>query len=399
MLIGIVGKANTGKSTFLNALCMTDAKMGNYPFTTIEPNRGVAYVRVSCPCKTLDTACNPRTGKCEDGIRMVPIEMLDVAGLVPGASEGRGMGNKFLDDLRRADALIHVVDASGATDAEGNIVDDYNPVNDIIWLNDELGAWISNILFKDWDKMSRRLDAERTKITETITDKLSGLGAKYSSIRSILGNLNMLEMSPRQWTNEQRDLLATKIREHIMPSIIAANKADRPSAPQKVKDMISTYEDMIIIPTTGLAELALRKADEQELIKYIPGETTFKVLLEDEIDNRLKTVMAIKERMFDNDIATGVMEILETCVYKILNLIPVFPVEDATHLADQDGRILPDVFLVPSGTTAKEFAGKIHTDFEKSFIHGILVSKSSQRISATYELQYGDIVKIIAAAK
>ena len=132
MIIGIVGKPSSGKTTILNALCMTDAKMGNYPFTTINPNRGIAYVRVPCPCRDLDTNCNPRTGSCQEGTRYVPIEVLDVAGLVPGASEGKGLGNQFLDDLRQANVLIHVLDTSGTTDAEGNDVDSYNPVDDII---------------------------------------------------------------------------------------------------------------------------------------------------------------------------------------------------------------------------------------------------------------------------
>ncbi|MEM4201360.1 MAG: GTPase, partial [Nitrososphaerales archaeon] len=114
MLVGIVGKPNTGKSTFFNAATLMNVPMANYPFTTIQPNYGVAYLRKDCVCKRLNVKDNPVNSVCVNGVRLIPVKLVDVAGLVPGASQGRGLGNKFLDDLRQADALIHVVDASGS---------------------------------------------------------------------------------------------------------------------------------------------------------------------------------------------------------------------------------------------------------------------------------------------
>ena len=87
VLVGIVGKPSSGKTTFLNAACLTDAKTAPYPFTTVEPNHGVAYIRVDCVCKELGVEDNPQNSVCQDGVRRIPVEILDVAGLVPGAWE------------------------------------------------------------------------------------------------------------------------------------------------------------------------------------------------------------------------------------------------------------------------------------------------------------------------
>ena len=116
--IGLAGKPNAGKSTFFKSATLIDVAIANYPFTTIEPNVGIAYVRTRCVCRELGIDC----GKCVDGWRFIPVKLIDVAGLVPGAHEGRGLGNEFLDNLRQAEGVIHVVDASGSTDEEGNEV-------------------------------------------------------------------------------------------------------------------------------------------------------------------------------------------------------------------------------------------------------------------------------------
>jgi ribosome-binding ATPase YchF (GTP1/OBG family) len=85
--IALAGKPNAGKSTFYKAATESDVDVGNYPFTTIDPNRGMSYVRTECPCLDRDERCDSE--HCRDGKRYVPVELLDVAGLVPGAHEGR----------------------------------------------------------------------------------------------------------------------------------------------------------------------------------------------------------------------------------------------------------------------------------------------------------------------
>ncbi len=398
MLIGIIGKPSSGKTTILNAMCMTDAKTGNYPFTTIKPNRGVAYVQIECACKTINTTCNPRTGYCINKKRFIPIELLDVAGLVPGASSGKGMGNQFLDDLRQADIFIHVVDSSGTTDEEGNPVDNYDPINDIEWLNNELDAWVYSILFDNWDRLSRKLDADRTKIVESLQEKLSGLGASVQDVKKALKVTNLSDTNPRLWDENKKLQLSNKIRTLLFPMIIAANKNDKPGALNNIKKIKDKYPDLPVIATSGLAEYTLRTANERGLIDYSPGSNDFKVISKDD-SKLLKTSLAIKEKILIPYGNTGVQQLLEHTVFNVLKMLAVFPVDDTTHLTDADGRVLPDVFLVPNGTTAKEFARKIHSDLADHFIHAIIVNKNHKRVSANYELDHGDIIKIVSSAK
>ena len=153
--IALAGKPNAGKSTFYEAATMADVDVGNYPFTTIDANRGVTHARAECPCLDLPERCG--TENCANGKRYVPVELLDVAGLVPGAHEGRGLGNQFLDELTNADVILHVVDASGGTDAEGEPVEvgDHDPVEDLQFVEEEMDLWLASIVERNWESVGR----------------------------------------------------------------------------------------------------------------------------------------------------------------------------------------------------------------------------------------------------
>lgn len=395
MLIGLIGKPSSGKTTLFNSMCLTDAKMGDYPFTTINPNKGMAHVRVQCPCINLPEDCEPNFGKCVNGTRYVPIEVIDVAGLVPGASTGKGMGNKFLDDLRQANMLIHVLDSSGTTDAEGNETDAYSPTEDILWLDDELIAWVRRIVFKDWDRFSKKLDADRSRLAAFINEKLSGLGSQRSIISGILRETGLTDKNPREWSDEDKQDFAKMFKSQVFPILIAANKIDRPTSEANLAAIKSGTEDNVMT-TSGLCELFLRKATQSGLIKYAPGSRDFEILSKDQTIQELKPVLAIKEKLLDLGKSTGVIELLEYAVFEALSMRAVFPVEDQNRLTDKDGKLLPDVHLVRSGTNARELAGLIHSDFREGFLHALLVNESNKRISANYELNMGDIVKIVS---
>lgn len=395
MLIGLIGKPSSGKTTLFNAMCLTDAKMGNYPFTTINPNKGVAFVRVACPCKDLPDNCEPNDGFCLDGVRYVPVDVLDVAGLVPGAADGKGMGNKFLDDLRQANILIHVLDTSGTTDAEGNETKNYDPSIDIKWLNQEINLWISRLIFNDWDRFSKKLDADRSKLTYLINEKLSGLGSKLSLISAVLREENLSDITPREWTSENKINFVNNFQTKLFPVIIAANKIDRPSS-DKILERLTDRFGIDIIGVSGLCELHLRRAAELNLIDYLPGSSNFKVLIEDSNNKNLKIAKAIKEKLLDLGKTTGVTELLEKSVFTVLEYIAVYPVEDSNKLIDKNGKLLPDVHLIKKGTNAKDLAGLVHSDLKDGFLHGILVNESNKRVSANYELKHEDILKIVS---
>src|SRR5579864_2922093 len=178
MIAGIIGKPNVGKSTFFNAATLLNVAVANYPFTTINPNIGNAYIRVKCVHVELGVKDNPVNSACVDGTRLIPVRLVDVAGLVPGASSGRGLGNQFLDELRQADALIHVVDASGSTDEEGRKVEPgaHDPESDIAMVEKEFDLWIENIIGRDWDKAARLAEQSGSSIVPQLSQRLTGLG-------------------------------------------------------------------------------------------------------------------------------------------------------------------------------------------------------------------------------
>lgn len=396
MLIGLVGKPNAGKTSYLNAACMTTAKVGNYPFTTIEPNPGTAYVTVPCPCKDLEVKCEPKNSMCVNGTRLIPINLLDVAGLVPGAWEGKGLGNKFLDDLRRADALIHIVDAAGATNAEGQSVKPgtWDPLQDIEFLNHEIVMWLSEIVKRDWSKFSRRIEAEKISLVDILVDRLSGLGITKKHILSAVKKSNLNAEKPISWSDEDIRHFTRVLQTIAKPILIVANKMDLEPAKENIAKLQGLQG--VVVPTCALGEYWLRKYAEKNVIKYQPGDNDFQILDEGKFsDKELKILENLKNLLTDFD-SLGVQKALNVVVFEILDLIPVYPVFDVQFLSDKDGRVLPDVYLVSRDTTLRKFAGKIHTDFEKFFINGI-DARTKKRLGENYEVKEGDIVKINAA--
>ncbi|PIN99297.1 MAG: hypothetical protein COT90_00270 [Candidatus Diapherotrites archaeon CG10_big_fil_rev_8_21_14_0_10_31_34] len=397
MQIGVVGKPNTGKSTFFGASTLIDVEMQNYPFTTIEPNKGTGFVRVECVDKEFGVQCNPRTGSCVKGIRFVPVELIDVAGLVPGASEGKGLGNKFLDDLRKADALIHVIDLSGSTNEKGEPVEkeSYDPANDILFLEKEIDAWFLGIIKKNWNKFSKVRENEKNKKLNLMAQNLSGIGANALQLDKAVSKLGLWGKSFSEWNEQDFQEFATKVREESKPIIIAANKADI-SSEKALKKLKEKFPDKIIIACSAVAELTLKKAAKDKSLEYFPGEKEFTKLKELN-EKQEKGLNYIKENVLEKFGSTGIQEILDIAVFDLLKYIAIFP-GGVKGLVDSEGRTLPDCFLLPSGSTALDFAFKLHTDIGEGFIRAIDV-KTKQMIGKEHELKSRDVIEIIFKKK
>ena len=393
--VGIVGKPNAGKSTFFSAATLTVVPIANYPFTTIKPNRGVSYLRTKCVCKELGVQDSPKNSRCIDGERFIPVELVDCPGLVPGASTGKGLGNQFLDDLRKADALVHVVDASGETDSEGKPASGHDPLEDVRWLERELEAWIFNILYKDWEKVSHRPNLAIDEAVQMVADRVSGLGLKKHQVEESLRMAGLKE-KPAQWSRDDLVKLVGHMRRSAKPMMLAANKIDLPSSKENVERLRKTMG--LTVAVSAEAELALRRAAEKNLISYKPGDSDFSLNSGALLRSGQKAALEmIRKQVLVPEGGTGVQECINSAFFKLLNMIVVYPVEDPERLADHSGNLLPDAILVQNGSTLKDLALKIHTDLGEHLLYGIN-ARNHMRLGESYVLNNGDIVSIVSAS-
>ncbi len=397
MFIGVVGKPSVGKSTFFKAATLAEAEIAGYPFTTIKPNSGVGFVRVACVDKEFGKQCHPRTGYCRHGIRFVPVQMLDVAGLVPGAHEGKGMGNQFLDDLRQADVLIHVIDAAGATNEKGEAVPpgSYDPAKDVEFLEIELDLWYLGILKKGWQKFARTVVQEKQQIQIELAKQLSGLKVTEEMVEDAVNARQLNKEKPQFWTDEELLRLAIGLRKKTKPMIIAANKIDLPGAAENLVKLKKKFPDRLFAGCSAESELALREAAKNGLIEYLPGEKEFKVLQEGKLNPpQKKALQFIQKNILDTFGSTGVQEVLDKAVFELLKYVAIFP-GGVSKLEDSEGRCLPDCFLMPPQTTALDFAYKLHTDLGKKFIRAIDV-KTKKPVGKEYQLTHRQVIEIVS---
>jgi hypothetical protein len=394
--LGLVGKPNTGKTTFFNAATLAEAPVANYPFTTIDANVGVTSVRSRCPCSDFELKCNPQNSRCIDGVRYVPVRMIDVAGLVEGAHLGRGLGNKFLDNLRMAAALIHVIDAAGATDAEGKPCPPgtHDPMEDTGFLEVEIALWLRGLLAKDWPKFARRAKFEELDLAKLIAERLSGLGIKENDVVLAIKQASVDRSNPDKWSDDDLLRFVSELRRVSKPIMLAANKADLPEAEKNVDRL--RQGGYLVVPTCSDAELLLRRASGKGLINYEPGNDDFKVLKPEAISGPQLRALELTSKLLKKWGSTGVQQVIEKAIYELLQLIVVYPVEDETKLTDKKGNVLPDAFLVTKGTTAREFAYIIHSDLGETFIHAI-DARTKRRLGEEYVLKDRDVIRIVAA--
>ena len=389
MLIGLVGRPNSGKSTFFKAATLADVLIADYPFATIKPNHGMAYVKIKDLAAEFGKQSNPREGYVKKQWRFVPFELMDVAGLVEGASEGKGLGNEFLNDLAGADAFIHIVDVSGETDGNGKPAQNYYPGNDIKIIEKELDLWYYGILMKTWKTFARTTEMQKTKFAEAVTKQFSGLKVKEDDVKEVVRKSSLNPEKPTSWTNEQVLKFAQLLRKHTKPMLIAANKIDRPNG-KKNYEKIKEEFDYPIIPCFAEGELALREAEKAGLISYIPGEQAFEA--KEKLNEKQKSALEKIKEILKEFKSTGVQEILNKIVLETLQYIAIFPA--GAKLEDSKGNVLPDCYLMKKGSTALDFAYRLHTDIGKSFIKAIDV-RTKRAVGKDYALKHMDGLEII----
>ena len=397
MLIGLIGKANVGKSTYFNAATELMAQAANYPFTTIKPNLGVGYARVKCVCKEFGVQDNPVHSMCVDGNRFIPIKLIDVAGLVPGAHNGRGLGNKFLDEARQAHVLIHVVDASASTDSEGKSVPlgTGDPLYDVKFVEDEFDLWLASIISKDWNKLAREVESQTQKLENMLSKRLTGLAIEETHIIKALEETGLRSKKATLWKEEDLFNFCKRLRSSAKPMVIAANKADLLGAENIITKLRGLGLD--VIPCIAEAEILLRRATKKGFLHYLPGDDSFTIKSGVILNEPQKKALDAIYSLIAKYGSTGVQEAINLACFKLLKLIVVYPVQDEFKLMDKKGNTLPDAYLLTKGSTAKDLATAIHADIGRGFLYAI-DARSKQRVGAEYKLKNNDVIKIVSAA-
>ncbi len=390
MLVGIVGRPNSGKSTFFKAATLMDVLIANYPFATIKPNHGMAYVKIRDLAVDFGKVSNPREGYVRNGIRFVPFELMDVAGLVEGASMGKGLGNEFLNDLSNADAFIHIVDMSGESDGEGKPAKDYYPGKDIMIIEKELDLWYLGILRKAWSGFARTVEMQKKNFADAVAKQFSGLKVSVDDVKSVILKSGLNPEKPAAWTDADLANFARMLRKSTKAMIIAANKMDRPNSEANFEQVRKEF-DYPMVPCFADGELSLRQADKAGLIEYIPGEKTFEI--KKELSDKQKAALDEIKKMMEKYGSTGVQEIMNKVVFDIMRYVAVFPAS-STKITDSKGNVLPDCFLMKEGSTALDFAFRLHTDIGKNFVKAISI-KTKQAVGKDYVLKHLDGIEII----
>jgi ribosome-binding ATPase len=401
--IGLIGKTNTGKTTFYDSATAQNAEISNYPFTTKSPNIGVGYAATLCVHRELGLKHdNPKNSTCVDGWRMIPIEVIDLPGLIKGASEGRGLGNQFLSIAAQSDALLHVVDTSGSIDSEGRVTSpgDGDPVADVADIEDELAMWYLKVFENNIEKILRILKtSQMTDLAQVVSDQMHQIGVKRSHVVEVLNRLELYDDDVVSWTADQRREFSWTLREVSKPTLIVANKMDVPESAKNFARIRENYPEMIVVPCSAESELTLRRAEQSGVIKYMPGEERFDIVKGAKLSEKQNWALEhINRAILGEYLRTGVQFALNVAVFKLLRMNAVYPVSDPTKFSDNSGNILPDVHLMPSGSAVKDLAEEIHTDLAKGLIYAV-DARSGLRLPVEYQLKDRDVLSIVSATK
>lgn len=398
--LGLIGKTNTGKTTFFNAATLSSEEISSYPFTTKKPVSGTAHAITLCVHPEFKIDDNPNNSKCVDGWRYIPIELIDLPGLIKDAWKGKGLGNQFLSIAAQSDALLHVVDASGGIDSTGKITESGtgDPISDFADIEEELIMWYLKILEGNRDKVAK-LTRTGTDLIDAITDLYRGIGVNKTHVRNALNVTNLEEKEFDDFDMHDTKKFTASLRKISKPTLIVANKIDVDGADKNFARLREKYNDSIVIPVSGDSEFSLRRAEQKGLIKYSPGSEQFEIIKSDELNaKQIHALDFIKKGIMGEYMRTGVQFAINIAVFKLLKMNSIYPVADEKNMADKKGRVLPDLILLKDGATINDLAKEIHTDLLK----GLLYAKDLRynlRLPVDYQLRDRDVVSLINASK
>lgn len=396
--IGLIGKTNTGKTTFFNSATLLSAEISNYPFTTKQPAVGNAHAITLCVHKEFNLQDQPKNSRCIDGWRFIPVELVDLPGLIKGAWEGKGLGNQFLTIAAQSDALLHIVDASGSIDASGKIAEPGtgDPVADVADIEEELVMWYLKLLEGNRDKISHAIGTG-TEIVPAITEVFRGIGVREDHVKITLDQNNLAGVPFDDFGPQESKDFCWSLREISKPTLIVANKVDLPTATDNFNRLREEYKDMIVVPASADAELTLRRAESRGIIRYLPGDERFEISDQTKLNDKQKWALNfIRKDILGEYMRTGVQFAINVAVFKLLKMNAVYPVADAQKFSDKHGNVLPDVYLMRSGSTVEDLAKEIHSELAKGMLYA-LDARDGLRLPTNYHLKDRDVLSIVSA--
>ncbi len=396
--IGLIGKTNTGKTTFFNSASLSSSEISSYPFTTKKPEKATAHAITLCVHPEFKVQDQPNNSRCSDGWRFVPIELIDLPGLIKGAWEGKGLGNQFLTIAAQSDALLHVVDVSGSVDASGKIteVGAGDPISDYADIEEELILWYHKILEGNRDKVSKAISSG-IDLVEAITELYRGIGVDKNNVKDALKATELEDKDFDNFDTKDTKKFSTFLRNISKPTLIVANKVDISGADKNFDRLREKYSDIITVPASADSELSLRRAEQKGLIKYSPGSESFDILKPQDLNDKQKGALDfIKKGIMGEYMRTGVQFAINIAVFKLLKMNAIYPVANEAKLSDKKGRVLPDLILLKNGATVMDLAREVHSDLVK----GLLYAKDLRyglRLPTSYQLRDRDVVSLISA--
>ncbi|MGD0395783.1 MAG: YchF-related putative GTPase [Nitrososphaerales archaeon] len=399
--IGLIGKTNAGKTTLFNSMTLLSGEISNYPFTTKTPETGIASVVTLCVHKEFGVTDNPENSKCEDGWRFIPVEVTDLPGLIKGAWTGKGLGNQFLSVAAQSDALLHVIDASGSVDKDGKISDPGtgDPIADFADVELELVLWYTKLFTQNLPKISKLSKTPGYGVPSAVEEVMQGIGVRKEHVVTAMNEALLGDKPFDSWSEKDIQSFCWSLREFSKPTLIIANKMDLPFAAENFQKLREKYKGLIVVPTSGEAELTLRRAEGKRLIKYVPGEERFEILKPQDLNDAQKSALAyIRRKVFGEYLRTGVQFALNIAVFKLLKMNAIYPVADAEKMTDTNGRVLPDVYLMPTGSTVEELARAVHSDLLKGLVYALDV-RTGLHLPTNYVLRDRDVLSIVSTAK
>jgi ribosome-binding ATPase YchF (GTP1/OBG family) len=401
--IALIGKTNAGKTTIFNTVTGRNEPIGNYMFTTQNPVSGTTYVTSPCVHKEFGVIDNPINSKCIDGWRYIPIEIIDLPGLIKGASYGRGLGTRFLSEAMKADAFIHVIDASGSIDEDGRIAEPGtgDPFRDYQEIEGEIVQWYKNLLENNLDKILKKIETTKNEqqAINVVYETLAGVKITKLHIIQALEDMGVSVYDFRSMSDEKLWRLASLLRDISKPTLIVANKMDIPVADSGFKQLKDKIKDKIIVPVSANLELLLKRAEQKGTVRYNPAEENFLVIDSSNLSKDEKKALDFFNKFLIREMMrAGTQFALNVAVFKLLRMNVVYPVADPKKLSDKKGNVLPDAYLVPDGSTVKDLAEIIHSELAVGLLYAIDI-RTGLRLPPTYRIKDRDVLHLVSATR